>query len=96
MHDLTCMSCRESHKNTIPKYGTRDIGWLRNKIDPNATPYEGKPKLKYLLPLDNEFAERIRSLSKPYPQTRATSNTPGHQPGKGRAARTVALQFCRV
>jgi hypothetical protein len=28
---------------------------------------EGKPKFKYLLPLDDEIADSIKSLSKPYP-----------------------------
>jgi hypothetical protein len=56
---------------------------------------EGKPKFKYLLPLDDEIAERIKSLAQTYPQERAiseTSDTPGVHPGEGRAARTVALQ----
>ena len=77
------------------KYGTSDIQWLRKRIDPNATRYEGKLKLKYLLPLDDDIADRIKSLSKHYPKKRATSDTsdtPGLHPGNGRAARTVALQ----
>ena len=77
------------------KYGTSDIDWLRSRIDPTARRYEGKPKFKYLLPLDDEFAERVKLLAKPYPKTRATSetsDTPGVHLGKGRAARTVALQ----
>jgi hypothetical protein len=85
-----------THRRTInSKYGTSDIQWLRKCIDPTATRYEGKPKLKYLLPLDAEVAERVKPLLKPYPRIRATSetsDTPGVHPGKGRAARTVALQ----
>ena len=85
-----------THRRTInSKYGTSDIDWLRKRIDPNATRHEGKPKFKYLLPLDDEMAERTRSLSKPYPErcaTSETSDTPGIHPGEGRAARTVALQ----
>jgi len=61
------------------------------RIDPSATRYEGKAKLKYLLPLDDEITDRIKSLSKQYPNMRATSET-SDTPGKGRAARTVALQ----
>jgi len=84
------------HRRTIiSKYGTSDIQWLRKWIDPTATRYEGKPKLKYPLPVDDEIAERIKSLLKPYPDlsaTSETSDTPGVHPGKGRAARTVALQ----
>jgi hypothetical protein len=47
------------------------------------------------LTLYDEIAELIKSLSKDYPNTRATSDTsdtPGVHPGEGRAARTVALQ----
>ena len=85
-----------THRRTInSKYGTSDIQWLRKRIDPNATRYEGKPKLKYLLSMDDEIGDRIKSLSKPYPRaTSDTSDTPGVHPGKGRAARTVALQSC--
>ncbi len=84
-----------THRRTInSKYGTSDIGWLQHHVDPSAARYEGKPKYKYLLPLDDDIAERIKSLSKDYPNTRATSDTsdtPGVHPGEGRAARTVAL-----
>jgi hypothetical protein len=85
-----------THRRTInSKYGTSDIDWLRTRVDPCARRHEGKPKIKYLLPLDNEVTERIKPLVKLYPQMRATgetSDTPGVHPGKGRAARTVALQ----
>jgi len=85
-----------THRRTInSKYGTSDIDWLRKRIDPCAMRYEGKPKFKYLLPLDDEMAERIKPLSKPYAAlgaTSDTSDTPGVHPGKGRAARTVAVQ----
>jgi hypothetical protein len=49
---------------------------------------------KYLLPLDDEIAERIKALAKILSIVRATSetsDTPGVHPGEGRAARTVAL-----
>ena len=84
-----------THRRTInSKYGTSEIDWLRSRIDPSARRYEGKPKFKYLLPLDDEIASRLKPLVKPYPQTFATSetsDTPGVHLGKGRAARTVAL-----
>jgi len=39
--------------------------------------------------------EKIRPRAKPHPKRAAsdTSDTPGVHPGKGRAARTVALQL---
>ena len=65
-----------THRRTInSKYGTSDIQWLRKCIDPSATRYEGKPKFKYLLPLDDEMAEHIRSLSKPYPNAPQAKRT---------------------
>jgi hypothetical protein len=85
-----------THRRTInSKYGTSDIEWLRTRIDPCAHRYEGKPKFKYLLPLDDDIAKRIEPLAKNYPHIRATSetsDTPGVHPGEGRAARTVALR----
>jgi hypothetical protein len=57
-----------THRRTInSKYGTSDIDWLRKRIDPSARRYEGKPKFKYLLPLDEEISKRIMPLMKPYP-----------------------------
>jgi hypothetical protein len=50
---------------------------------------------KYLFPLDDEIAERVKPLSKHYPNmcaTSETSDTPGDYPGEGRAAQTVSLQ----
>src|SRR5437667_2755184 len=87
---------RLTHRRTInSKYGTSTSEWLQKHVDPNASRREGKPKYKYLLPLDDEMAERIKLLSKSYPKkcaTSETSDTPGVHPGEGRAARTVALQ----
>jgi hypothetical protein len=86
-----------THRRTInSKYGTSDIGWLQTRVDPSARRHEGKPKFKYLLPLDDEIAERMTLLAKPFPNgcaTSETSDTPGVHPGEGRAARTVALQL---
>lgn len=84
-----------THRRTInSKYGTSDIEWLHEHIDFFARRVEGKPKFKYLLPLDDEIRERVRILARAYPQmcaTSETSDTPGVHPGEGRAARTVAL-----
>jgi hypothetical protein len=88
-----------THRRTInSKYGTSDIDWLKKRIDPCAQRHEGKPKYKYLLPLDDDIGERIEPLARTYPNTRATSetsDTPGVHPGEGRAARTVAL-YCQT
>ena len=85
-----------THRRTInSKYRTSTIEWLHKHVDPCARRVEGKPKFKYLLPLDDEIAECVRTLERAYPQMRATSDTsdtPGVHPGEGRAARTVALQ----
>jgi|SRR5262249_51969129 len=80
-----------THRRTInSKYGTSDIGWLRNRVDPCARRHEGKPKFKYLLSLDDEITYRIKPLRQTYPQkcaTSETSDTPGIHSGEGRAAR---------
>jgi hypothetical protein len=64
-------------------------------VDPSATRYEGKPKYKYLLPLGDEIAERVESLSKPYrnaPQAKESLRLETIQEGGG-VNPTVALQF---
>jgi len=85
-----------THRRTInSKYGTSDMDWLHEHVDLCARRVEGKPKFKYLFPLDNEIAAQVKLLSKPYPKLCATSDTidtPGFHPGKEREIRTVALQ----
>src|SRR5438093_3088682 len=75
-----------THRRTInSKYETSTIEWLQKNVDPNASRRKGKPKFKYLLPLDDEMAERIKLLSKPYQQTCATSKenvAHGYVPGE--------------
>jgi hypothetical protein len=46
------------------KYGSAILSWLRKRIDRSATRYEGKSKFKYLLPLDDEIAERMKPVPK--------------------------------
>jgi hypothetical protein len=50
-------------------------------------------KHRYLLALTAEMKMFVEKLKRPYPEraTSETSDTPGHHPGEGRAARTVAL-----
>jgi len=65
-----------THRRTInSKYGTSDMDWLHEHVDLCARRVEGKPKFKYLFPLDNEIAARVKLLSKPYPKLCATSDT---------------------
>ena len=53
-----------THRRTInSKYGTSTIEWLHEHVDSCARRVEGKPKFKYLLPLDDEIAERVRMLA---------------------------------
>ena len=57
-----------THRRTINSRNTgRVISGGQQHVDLRATRYEGKPKYKYLLPLDGEMSERVRPLSKPYP-----------------------------
>ena len=84
-----------THRRTInSKYGTSDIGWLQQHVDPHATRYEGKPKFKYLLPLDDEIAGTHQAVIETLSEC-ATSKenvTPGVHPGEGGVNPTVALQ----
>jgi hypothetical protein len=75
-----------THRRTInSKYSTSDIGWLQRHVDPSAARYEGKPKYKYLLPLDDKMAERVKSLSKPYPNAPQAKTTLRLEPIQERA-----------
>jgi hypothetical protein len=70
------LSGKLTHRRPInSKYGTSDIDWLRSHLDSSARRHEGKPKFKYLLPLDDEIAERIKVLSKPYPNAPQAKRT---------------------
>jgi len=90
------LNSRLTHRRTInSKYGTSTIAWLRKHVDQCARRKEGKPKYKYLLPHDDEMAERIKLVAKPYPQKCATSKenvAPGFHSGEGGVSPTVALQ----
>src|SRR5262249_38220934 len=76
-----------THRRTInSKYGTSTIEWLHEHVDSCARRVEGKAKFKYLLPLDNEIADRIKLLAKAYPTkcaTNETSDPPGSPSRKG-------------
>ena len=70
------LNSKLTHRRTInSKYGTSTIEWLHGHVDPCASRVEGKPKFKYLLPLDGETAERIKLLAKPYPNAPQAKET---------------------
>ncbi len=50
-------------------YGTSSISWLRANVDPQAERIYGKPKHKYLYPLDRQMRMQIQQLAKPYPKS---------------------------
>ena len=60
---------REVHARTVSsKYGTRDLRWLRENVDPNAARIDCPPKFKYALGLTATMRERLALLAKPYPK----------------------------
>jgi hypothetical protein len=67
---------------------------LRQKIDSSAERFEGKPKFKYLLPLDEEVAARVKPLTKIYPKRAASRDiaAPDLQSGEAGEAPSAALQ----
>jgi hypothetical protein len=71
---------REMHARTVSgKFGTRDLGWLRTHVDPNAARVDCPPKHKYALALTATMRERLATLSKPYP-TRLKKQDPAQSP----------------
>jgi hypothetical protein len=89
-----------THPRTInSKYGTSTIEWLHEHVDSYARRVEGKPKFKYLLPLDDEIAGCVKMLARAYPQictTSETIDTSVFHPEKGGEIPTVALQSMLV
>jgi len=60
------------HRRSInSKYKTSKIEWLKNNIDKNAVVVIGKPKYKYIFPLDNEIKKLCEKLKKEYPKKNA-------------------------
>ena len=57
------------HRRSVnAKYGTSSIGWIRENIDPKAEVIKGKPKFKYLYPLNDKMKKKVKELGKPYPK----------------------------
>ena len=50
------------------KYGTFNLEWLRENVDPHAEYLYAKGKYKYLYPLDKRMRRQIGTLAKPYPE----------------------------
>lgn len=58
-----------THRRSVnSKYGTSNIDWLREHVDPNAQVIKGETKIKYVFPLDKRCLKFIKSMSKPYPK----------------------------
>ena len=59
---------RKRHARSIhSKYGTGDIQWLKDNVDPETAIVPTAGRHKYLYPLDRQTAKEIQPLSKPYP-----------------------------
>lgn len=57
------------HRRSVSsKHGTASISWLRENIDPKTKIIEGKPKHKYLYPLNKKTRKQILKLAQPYPK----------------------------
>lgn len=59
------------HPKTLhSKYGKggQSVSWLRANVDPLAERVSGEGKHKYILPLDENMAEKVKQLAKPYPK----------------------------
>lgn len=55
------------NKTIVDKYGSFNLGWLREYVDPNAEYVYAKGKHKYLYPLDRRMRRQVVPLAKPYP-----------------------------
>jgi hypothetical protein len=60
---------RLRHPRTVgAKYGTRDVRWLREHVDPEVQRITQPPKFKYALAFDDDMRRRIAPMAKPYPK----------------------------
>jgi hypothetical protein len=59
---------RERHARTVSsRFGTRDLRWLREHVDPQAARIDCPPKHKWALGLTPTMRHRLTSMSRPYP-----------------------------
>lgn len=54
-------------RSVSSRYGIAKIDWLQKHVDPNAERVRGKPKHKYIMPLNKKARRQVKHLSKPYP-----------------------------
>lgn len=72
--------------------GSHSTAWVRANLDPNAQPWMGKQKHKYVMPLDRNMRKQVQKLAKPYPRGSSDNgDAPGHQSGEGGSIPTLPL-----
>jgi hypothetical protein len=72
------------HARTVSsRFGTRDVRWLRENVDPQVRRVDCPPKFKYALGLTPEMRARLAILTRPFPKREqgAQSGTPATRPG---------------
>jgi len=81
-------------KSIYSKYGFNSVEKLK-KIGINCKWATGKPKHRYLMPLDKHMRKKIMFLAKPYPKRAQNidSDVSSYQDEKGSANLTCALQL---
>jgi len=81
-------------KSIYSKYGFNSVEKLK-KIGINCKWATGKPKHRYLMPLDKHMRKKIMCLAKPYPKSAQNidSDVSSYQDEKGSANLTCALQL---
>lgn len=94
--DCYLVNGKKEHAKTLHSRfgkGGQSIPWLRANIDPKAQRIKGKPKFRYLMPLNSEIKNKILKLAKPYPkcaESMKVMQSP-HQEKEGEAVSTSAL-----
>ena len=88
---------KREHSRTIgARYGTHDLAWLRQNVDPKAQYTGSIGKHKYAIGLDPLARALLRPMSKPYPKRpKDSSEPPLHHSGEGGAAPTRTLHTTR-
>jgi hypothetical protein len=89
---------RETHARTVSsRFGTRDVRWLREHVDPQVRRIDCPPKHKYALGLTPGMRARLAALAQPYPtrEQSAGSGTPDST-RKGRCDATCSLHVSEV